>query len=136
MGSRVKEEVMANVTGTSPMSHYAALGLRQVEGEKKEKKIQIYSFILISYIVRWWKLGCPEAFFGQYWVNTVSTYYPIYTKILDIPITLFFLVRDLIDFQGRLPGAAITTSIFAILSVFPFVILSPNLFVFLIFPIF
>ena len=32
---------MANVTGTSPMSHYAALGLRQVEGEKKEKKIQI-----------------------------------------------------------------------------------------------
>ena len=56
-------------------------------------------------------------------------------KKLDIPITLFFLVRDLIDFQGRLPGAAITTSIFVILSVFPFVILSPNLFVFLIFPI-
>ena len=82
MGSRVKEEVMANVTGTSPMSHYAALGLRQVEGEKKEKKIQIYSFILISYIVRWWKLGCPEAFLGQYWVNTVSTYYPIYTRWL------------------------------------------------------
>ena len=78
MGSRVKEEVMANVTGTSPMSHYAALGLRQVEGEKKEKKIQIYSFIFISYnIVRWSKLGCPEAFLGQYWVNTVSTYYPI-----------------------------------------------------------
>ena len=58
-------------------------------------------------------------------------------KKLDIliNITLFFLVRDLIDFQGRLPGAAIMTSIFAILSVFPFVILSPNLFVFLIFPI-
>ena len=83
MGSGVKLGVMANVTGTSPMSHYAALGLRQVEGEKKEKKIQIYStFILISYIVRWWKLGCPEAFLGQYWVNTVSTYYPIYTRWL------------------------------------------------------
>lgn len=39
-------------------------------------------------------------------------------KKLDIliNITLFFLVRDLIDFQGILPGAAITTSIFVILS--------------------
>ena len=55
-------------------------------------------------------------------------------KKLDILINIT-LVRDLIDFQGRLPGAAIMTSIFAIFSVFPFVILSPNLFVFLIFPI-